>query len=196
MVVVVCSVLLQKLWSAKYSVTWNTWGDRQMGICQYLVMGISWSRDPQGFQHKTPAATAMVGAQTTINNQVKAVSASATETAMMTATTMMMGTKAAAAAVVAAAAATAATAAAALRQRGGGSGGGGQRVSSATAVGMAAAAATTNVLPPCAAAVAMKTLVATAMGGAQTRINNQLTTVTATATATATMTATTITMMH
>jgi hypothetical protein len=52
MVVVVCSVLLQKLWSAKYSATWNTWGDRQMGIHQYLVMGISWSSDPQGFQHK------------------------------------------------------------------------------------------------------------------------------------------------
>ena len=51
MVVIVCSVLLQKLWSVKYSVTWNTWGDRQMGFCQYLVMGISWSRDPQGFQH-------------------------------------------------------------------------------------------------------------------------------------------------
>jgi hypothetical protein len=27
------------------------WGDRQTGICQYLVMGISWSKDPQGFQH-------------------------------------------------------------------------------------------------------------------------------------------------
>ncbi len=51
MVVVVCIVLLQKLWLAKYSVTWNTWGDRQTGICLYLVMGISWSRDPQGFQH-------------------------------------------------------------------------------------------------------------------------------------------------
>jgi hypothetical protein len=49
MVVVVCSVLLQKSWSAKYAVTWNTWGDRQTGIHQYLVMGISWSRDPQGF---------------------------------------------------------------------------------------------------------------------------------------------------
>jgi hypothetical protein len=52
MVVVVCSVLLQKSWSIKYLVTWNTWGDRQMGIHQYLVMGISWSRDPQGFQQK------------------------------------------------------------------------------------------------------------------------------------------------
>jgi hypothetical protein len=53
MVVVVCSVLLQKWWLAKYLVTWvtwNTWGDRQMGIRQYLVMGISWSRDPQVFQ--------------------------------------------------------------------------------------------------------------------------------------------------
>jgi hypothetical protein len=54
MVVIVCSVLLQKSWLAKYSVTWNTWGDRQTGICQYLVMGISWSRDPQGFHHPTP----------------------------------------------------------------------------------------------------------------------------------------------
>ncbi len=51
MVVVVCSVLLQMSWSAKYSVRWDTWGDRQMGIRQYLVMGISWSMDPQGFQH-------------------------------------------------------------------------------------------------------------------------------------------------
>jgi hypothetical protein len=41
---------------------------------------------------KTPAATAMVGAQTTINNQLK--SATATETATMTATTMRMETKA------------------------------------------------------------------------------------------------------
>jgi hypothetical protein len=52
MVVIVCSVLVQKSWSAKYLVTWNTWGDRQMGIFQYLVMGICWSRDPQGFQHE------------------------------------------------------------------------------------------------------------------------------------------------
>jgi hypothetical protein len=50
MVVLLCSVLLQKLWSAKYLVTWNTWGDRQMGIRQYLVMGIFWSRVPQEFQ--------------------------------------------------------------------------------------------------------------------------------------------------
>jgi len=41
---------------------------------------------------KTPAATAMVGAQITINNQLK--SATATETATMTATTMRMETKA------------------------------------------------------------------------------------------------------
>jgi hypothetical protein len=41
---------------------------------------------------KTPAATAMVGAQTTMNNQLK--SATATETATMTATTMRMETKA------------------------------------------------------------------------------------------------------
>ena len=45
---------------------------------------------------KTPAATAMVGAQTKINNQLK--SATATETEMMTATTMRMETKATAAA--------------------------------------------------------------------------------------------------
>jgi hypothetical protein len=43
---------------------------------------------------KTPAATAMTGAQTTINNQLNASTAMATETA----TTMMMETKAAAAA--------------------------------------------------------------------------------------------------
>ena len=42
---------------------------------------------------KTPAVTAMVGAQTTINNQLKAVKATATETATMTATTMSMETK-------------------------------------------------------------------------------------------------------
>jgi hypothetical protein len=46
---------------------------------------------------KTLAATAMVGAQTTINNQLKAVTATAMETAMMKATTMTMKTKAAAA---------------------------------------------------------------------------------------------------
>jgi hypothetical protein len=46
MVVVVCSVLLQKSWLAKYSVRWDTWGDRQTGIRQYLVMGISWSMVP------------------------------------------------------------------------------------------------------------------------------------------------------
>ena len=47
---------------------------------------------------KTLTATAMAGAQTTINNQLKAAMAMATETVMMTATTMMMGTKAMAAA--------------------------------------------------------------------------------------------------
>jgi hypothetical protein len=36
---------------------------------------------------KTPAATAMAGAQTTINNQLKAVAATAIETALMRATT-------------------------------------------------------------------------------------------------------------
>jgi hypothetical protein len=45
---------------------------------------------------KTPAATAMVGAQTTFNNQLK--SATAMETATMTATKMRMETKAKAAA--------------------------------------------------------------------------------------------------
>ncbi len=43
---------------------------------------------------KTPAATAMVGAQTTINNQLKVATATATEIAMMTATMIMMRTKA------------------------------------------------------------------------------------------------------
>jgi hypothetical protein len=57
---------------------------------------------------------------------------------------------------------------------GGGSGGGGQRVNSATPVGMAAVADATTVLPPLAAMVAMKTLMVTAMAGAQTTINNQL----------------------
>ncbi len=49
-------------------------------------------------------AAAMAGAQTTINNQLKAVAATAMEMATMTATTTMMRTKAAAtvAAVVAA----------------------------------------------------------------------------------------------
>ena len=41
---------------------------------------------------KTPAGTAMVGAQT-INMQLKAATATATETATMTETTMMMETK-------------------------------------------------------------------------------------------------------
>jgi hypothetical protein len=45
---------------------------------------------------------------------------------------------------------------------------------SATAAGMAMAAAATAVLPPRAAALAMKTPAATAMVGAQTKINNQL----------------------
>ncbi len=46
---------------------------------------------------KTPATTAMVGAQTTINNQLKSMTA--TETGTMTATTMRMETKATVAAV-------------------------------------------------------------------------------------------------
>jgi hypothetical protein len=56
---------------------------------------------------KTPAATAMAGAQT-INNQLKAVTVTATETMTMTATTMTMETKGAA------------VAAEARQQRGGG----------------------------------------------------------------------------
>ncbi len=52
---------------------------------------------------KTPAATAMAGAQTTINNQLKAATATATATAMMAVTTITMKTKATV--VVAAAAA-------------------------------------------------------------------------------------------
>ena len=61
---------------------------------------------------------------------------------------------------------------------------------------MAAAAATTAVLPLRATTVAMKTPVATAMGGAQTTINIQLKAVMATATEPepATMTATTMTI--
>jgi hypothetical protein len=45
---------------------------------------------------KTPVGTAMVGKQTTINNQLKAAAATATETATMamTATTMTKSTKA------------------------------------------------------------------------------------------------------
>ncbi len=38
---------------------------------------------------KTLAATAMVGAQTTINNQIKAATATVTETAMIKKVTMM-----------------------------------------------------------------------------------------------------------
>ena len=53
------------------------------------------------------------------------------------------------------------------------------------------ASAATTVLPPHAAVVAMKTLAATAMVGAQT-INNQLKAVKVAATETATMTATTM----
>ncbi len=64
MVVVVCNVLLQKSWLAKYLVTWNMWGDRQMGIRQYLVMGISWSRDPQGFQHVMQLRHILLGSST------------------------------------------------------------------------------------------------------------------------------------
>ncbi len=47
---------------------------------------------------KTPAVTAMAGAQTTINNEQKSVTATATKTATMTETTMTMETKAMAAA--------------------------------------------------------------------------------------------------
>jgi hypothetical protein len=47
---------------------------------------------------KTPAGTAMAGKQTTINNQLNAAAATATETARMTATTMTKSTKATAAA--------------------------------------------------------------------------------------------------
>ena len=43
---------------------------------------------------KTPTATAMVGAQTTINYQLKEATTTATETATMTATMMTMETKA------------------------------------------------------------------------------------------------------
>jgi len=57
---------------------------------------------------KTPAVTAIVGAQTTINNQLK--SGMATETATMTVTAMRMETKAT----------SVAAAAEARRQRGGG----------------------------------------------------------------------------
>ncbi len=39
---------------------------------------------------KTPVATAMVGAQATINNQLKVVMATATDVAMMTVTTTTM----------------------------------------------------------------------------------------------------------
>ncbi len=46
---------------------------------------------------RTPAATAMVGAQTTINNQLKAMAATVTETATMTATMMTIKMKAMAA---------------------------------------------------------------------------------------------------
>jgi hypothetical protein len=138
---------------------------------------------------KMPAVTAMVGAQTTINSQYKAVTATATEMAMMTATTIMMRTKATAA-VEAVAAAAAASAVAALRQHGS-DGGLEQRVGSATLARMAVAAATPALLPPHAAMVATKTPAATAMAGSQTTINNQLETVMATATATAMMTATT-----
>jgi hypothetical protein len=47
---------------------------------------------------KTPAATAMAGAHTTINNYLKEAAATATETGTMTVTMMMMETKATAAA--------------------------------------------------------------------------------------------------
>ncbi len=42
---------------------------------------------------KTPVGTAMAGKQITINNQLKAVAATATETATMTATRMTKSTK-------------------------------------------------------------------------------------------------------
>ncbi len=44
--------------------------------------------------NKTPVGTTMAGKQTTINNQLKAVAATATETATMTATMMTKSTKA------------------------------------------------------------------------------------------------------
>ncbi len=49
---------------------------------------------------KTPAATAMAGAQTTINNLLNAAAATAREIATMTATTMTMETKVTVAAAV------------------------------------------------------------------------------------------------
>jgi hypothetical protein len=49
-------------------------------------------------QPKTPAATAMMGAQTKINNQLKAAAATKMETGMMTATMLRMNVKAKAAA--------------------------------------------------------------------------------------------------
>jgi hypothetical protein len=70
---------------------------------------------------KSPAATAMVGAQRAINNQLKAVAAMGTKTMMMTAMTMTMKLKATAAA------------AAAWWQQGGGGGGSGASAA-ATAV--------------------------------------------------------------
>ena len=59
---------------------------------------------------------------------------------------------------------------------------------------MAAAAATTAMLPPHAAAVVLKTPVATGMAGAETTINNQLKAATAAATEMARMAATEMTM--
>ncbi len=57
---------------------------------------------------------------------------------------------------------------------------------------MAVAGATTAVLPPRAATVAMKTLAATAMVGAQTKINNQLKSVTVSESTTMTATKMTV----
>ena len=59
---------------------------------------------------------------------------------------------------------------------------------------MAKTATATAVLPPHAIGVAMKTLVATTIVGAQTTVNNQLKAVTAMAIETETMTETTMTM--
>ena len=55
---------------------------------------------------KTPAATAMAGAQTTVNNQLKAATPMGTKMVTMTAMTMTMETKATAVAMAAAMTAT------------------------------------------------------------------------------------------
>jgi hypothetical protein len=97
----------------------------------------------------------MGGAQT-INNQLKAVAATAIKMVTMTATMTTMKTKA--------------KTAAATAWRQGGSGGGGSLAS----VVAAAASITIAALLPCTTAVATKTPAATVMAGAQTTIYNQL----------------------